>query len=325
MNRAALRVGLLVVVGVAVLALVGLMLGGRWLAATERGQLRYTTSVYGLQEGAPVVFRGVRIGQVTAVRLTPQDAVVTVQLERERLAQLLPDAPSGPLLPTLIDKGLIAKLATQSLLTGLLYVDLELAPGTSRAAAAPGQEPPQIPTAPNTLQNLKAQLDQLNVGQIAEDLAAIATSTRKLVGNPQIPLAIARAGDAAQSVQRLADDLRQRLPPLTNQTGDALARVGKAADRVNAAAARLQDTTGKADPLLTSLHQTSESLGRAAAALSEAAGSDSALRVNTNRALEDVARAARSLRELGDTLERHPDALLRGRQTQPDSEPEPTP
>jgi paraquat-inducible protein B len=34
---------------------------------------------------------------------------------------------------------------------------------------------------------------------------------------------------------------------------------------------------------------------------------------NANQALHDVSRAARSMRELADLLERHPEALLRGR------------
>lgn len=321
MNKAAFRVGLFAIVGVAVLALALMIVGGRWLAATERGQLRYTSSIYGLQEGAPVVFRGVRIGQVTAVRLTPKDAVVGVQLERERLVQLLPSDPGGALLPVLVEGGLVARLATQSLLTGLLYIDLELDRPTPRSASYAASTPPQIPTAPNTLQTIKAQLDQVNMGQIAEDLAAVAAGTRKLVGNPQIPLTITRIGEAAQAVQQLAQQMQRSLPPLTASGTDALARVGQAADRVNAAAARMQDVAGEASPLLTSLRSTSDELARAATALGQAASSDSSLRVNADRALQDVARAARTLRELGDTLERHPDALLRGRQ----AEPEPVP
>ena len=37
------------------------------------------------------------------------------------------------------------------------------------------------------------------------------------------------------------------------------------------------------------------------------------MRQNADRALTDVSRAARSLRELTELLDRHPDALLRGR------------
>jgi paraquat-inducible protein B len=54
-------------------------------------------------------------------------------------------------------------------------------------------------------------------------------------------------------------------------------------------------------------------LGQAADTLRTAAADDSALRLNADRALQDVARAARALRELGELLERQPDALLRGR------------
>ena len=61
------------------------------------------------------------------------------------------------------------------------------------------------------------------------------------------------------------------------------------------------------------MQRAAAALGQAADTLREAAADDSALRLNADRALQDVARAARALRELGELLERQPDALLRGR------------
>jgi paraquat-inducible protein B len=61
------------------------------------------------------------------------------------------------------------------------------------------------------------------------------------------------------------------------------------------------------------MQRAADELARSAATLREAAAEDSALRLHADRALQDVARAARSLRELGETLERNPDAFWRGR------------
>ena len=143
-----LRVGLfalgaLVLLAAAVIA-VG---GGRLFAQTESAELHFPGSVYGLQSGAPVVFRGVRVGSVTSV--TVQDlgdgryaVPVQVQIDRSQFMPRQAGAPAASL-QTLVQRGLVARLAPQSLLTGLLYVDLDIvtpppaqaAPAASSAAA----------------------------------------------------------------------------------------------------------------------------------------------------------------------------------------------
>jgi paraquat-inducible protein B len=93
--------------------------------------------------------------------------------------------------------------------------------------------------------------------------------------------------------------------------------VGQAAAQWGGAAAQVQALAAAGGPLVADLRQTATELGRSAATLREAAAEDSALRLNADRALQDLARAARSLGELGDLIERHPDALLRGRAAAP--------
>jgi len=70
MRPLAWRVGLFALLGLALL-LAAIIGSTRWFAATESASMRFDSSVFGLQVGAPVVFRGVRIGQVTAFGLAP--------------------------------------------------------------------------------------------------------------------------------------------------------------------------------------------------------------------------------------------------------------
>jgi hypothetical protein len=46
---------------------------------------------------------------------------------------------------------------------------------------------------------------------------------------------------------------------------------------------------------------------------------------NADRTLQDLARAARAVRELAELLERHPEALLRGRRERGDADANPVP
>lgn len=237
MKGAAWRVGLFTLVGLGLLALAVVLAGGHFFVARESALMRFGTSVYGLQVGAPVVFRGVRVGQIVAVDLAPAGPggvaiPVTAEFERSALRDLLgPGAAEAGtatkgsgLVTALVARGLVARLATQSLLTGQLYVDLDIETPRqpSAAAARPGADAapgpampvpaaagalPVIPTAPSQLQSLQSQLEGLDLAQIGRDLSAITTSLRQLLAGPEPARVLGRAADAAQALQRLAEQI----------------------------------------------------------------------------------------------------------------------
>jgi len=344
MNPRAFRLGLFAVLGIGLAALAVVLLGGRLLATTEAAEMRFERSVYGLQVGAPVVLRGVRVGQVTAVGLAPAGPgglamPVTAEFDRGLLQGLLgPTANSGSAaIPTLLQQGLVARLSTQSLLTGLLYVDLDLDPHRARALTAPAigkrpaGSPPLIPTEATRLQTLQAQLEGLDLARIGQDLGAVAASARQLLADPQAQRALVQASQAAQAVQALAQRLEREVGPLSQATQATLAdgrqavqalapvarQVGDAAAQAGAAASQVQALAAAGQPLVGQLQGTAAELSRTAATLREAADTDSPLRQQTDRTLQEVARAARALSELSALIEQHPDALLRGRAKAP--------
>lgn len=349
MNAAAWRVGALALAGIVLLALAIAAVGGQWFSARDRAVMRFERSVYGLNVGAPVVLRGVRVGQVTGVGLAPAEdgglaMPVTAEFDRALLRDVLgADAPAdGPALPLLVQRGLVARLATQSLLTGLLYVDLDLLPGRTAVAATTATTATPttgalatIPTEATRLQTLQAQLEGLDLAQIGRDLAAVAGSARQLLAGPDAALLLQRSADAAGQLQQLAQALQQQLPPLARSAEATLAdtrrtlatlapavtqatgQLGAAAQQVGAAASQAQALAQAGQPMVAEVRQAALALGQAATTLREAAADDSALRLNADRALQDVARAARAVRELGELLERQPDALLRGRSAAP--------
>ncbi len=70
-------------------------------------------------------------------------------------------------------------------------------------------------------------------------------------------------------------------------------------------------------PLIAQLQRTADELAKAAGSLREDLGEDGSLRQDADQALRDVSRASRAVRELAELLNRHPDALLRGRPADP--------
>jgi paraquat-inducible protein B len=346
MNRpAAWRVGVFVLLGTALLVAALMWVSRDWFTGSERVRMRFEGSVWGLQPGAPVVLRGVRVGQVREIGLDGSGAAgvpVLADLDRAALAPLLPDAGDGAVAPRLVQRGLVASLATQSLLTGLLYVDLELDPALAAAAgsatpAARGapDAPTDIPTRRAALAALQRQLSQLDVAQIGSDLQALAGAARRLVAQPEAEQALVRAARAAAALEALAQQLQKDWPPLARSaTGvldasrsalrevapaaaQAARDVSAAASAADGAARGIGGLTGEGRAALVSLRQAGDELARAAQQLGSLTATDGAMAQDAQRALADVSRAARSLRELADLLERHPDALLRGREETP--------
>ena len=78
----ALRIGLFAIGGLALLVMaVASVFGGRLFADSERAVLHFNGSIYGLQIGAPVVFRGVRMGGVVSIG-KPATCTVRARLAR---------------------------------------------------------------------------------------------------------------------------------------------------------------------------------------------------------------------------------------------------
>ncbi len=330
----AVRVGIFAVAGLAILlgALVAVF-GARIFKPSERAVMQFTGSVYGLQLGSAVVFRGVRVGTVRSIDVASENGrfalPVTAELDSEKL-ELIGSVKGDGALSALVLQGLTAQLATQSLLTGQLYVDLDLrGPGRPVERDAAGRV--RIPTTLTRFQSLQEQLDRVDVNRMSDDLAATLAAARGLVGGPEIKQTLAELAQASAALARLAASMDKRLPALADaakgtlrQAGDASGRVGSAADRVSSASDRVGTAAERAQTLLTpgsplmiSVQQAADELGRSASALRSATAEDSASVQSVQRAMGDVSRAARAVRELADQIEQQPQSLIRGRTATP--------
>jgi paraquat-inducible protein B len=326
-------IGAFVVGGLALVAAAIIAIAGNEVfSRKERAVMYFNGSIYGLQVGAPVVFRGVRVGSVVAIDVVydkdtdTYSIPVVAELERNVLRGLGggrkngAGGDSGPPLPALVERGLRAQLSMQSLLTGLLYVDLDLRSDQAASLRGTRMDAVEIPTSTTTIQNLKDQLDGMDFGRLADDLSAVAASARAITGGPEIKAALADLAQISGSVRRLSARMEQRLDPLANDTKRTLERMGAAADDVRATAQQFGQSSQRMSalmapdsPLVQDLHRSAEEVARTAEALRQFASPDSALMHNAERALQDVSRASRALRELAELLERQPEAVIRGR------------
>ena len=337
------RIGLFMLGALALLvAAVVVVSGGGLFATRERARAHFEGSVYGLQLGAPVVFRGVRLGSVVGIGVVYQGQPgryaipVDVEIERDKISAVN-GGGAGVTVADLVAQGLSAQLSTQSLLTGLLYVDLDLRPGLPAARAAVGPLP-EIPTVASPIQALQKQVQQLDLQRLLADVSAVAAGARQWMADPQLRQTVDELALAGAELRKVLAKVDQRVGPLADavqgtlgatrrtaeqwggavdRVGGAVDRVGRAADSVNNTMARVDQLADAAQPTLQSVQRAADDLARTAAALRSATSEDSGLLPQFERAAQDIARASRAVRDLADLLERQPEALIRGRSTPP--------
>jgi len=257
-------------------------------------------SVRGLSIGAPVEFKGIKIGEVVDVRLefNPGDTSfripVLVEIEPQRVVARGEAGKSArfEMLKILVERGLRAQLQTGSLLTGQLFIELDMHPGTPIKLANAGGPYPELPTVPaslaeieRSLKNFLARLEKLDLETISVELIGTLQGARALV--------------SSNEVRATMTDLRASVGTLRSVLGKVDRRVAPLTDNVSEAMVAGRDA-------LTKLQLTLE-------LVNEVLKSDSPLQYRAVEMAEELTETARSIRAFVDLLERNPDAMLFGK------------
>lgn len=267
----------------------------------ERFRLLFDGSVRGLREGASVELNGIPIGRVLDVHLeldtdtlefhTP----VTIELTVDRIAvgDRAADAEQRErVLEQMVERGLRARLQSGNLLTGSRFVELVMLDDAEPAGIDRSGPLPRLPTVPARLDELSQRLSELlgriedlPLEAIGENLEQTLAGSRRLANAPELERMLADWSAAGRALSATLNGLAPRLDPLAEDTLAMLADVRRAANTFNAAMAGVE----------------------------QIAGTNSATQQDLRKALKEIATAARALRSFAEYLERHPDALLRGR------------
>lgn len=150
------------VIGAAVLAVVavGVFGSGRFFEERTTMVAFFDESLMGLRAGAPVELRGIQVGTVTNfwVQVDPATLEFTLpvlmEIETSKIRGVAEAARSGPRLPELIDQGLRAQLAVQSLVTGQQTIQLLFRPDTEVKLAQTDLPYQQLPTVPSAFEEI---------------------------------------------------------------------------------------------------------------------------------------------------------------------------
>ncbi len=261
--------------------------------------LYFTGSVRGLSPGAPVEFKGIKVGSVVDVRLEADRKggayriPVLIDLEPQRIT-IIGEGGKGRMFDrekhiaavrSLISAGLRARLKLGSLITGQLLVDLDLHPDEEAIMRGDGKYS-EIPTIPSSIEeitrSLTALLDKvqaLPLEELTRSLTNTVKSAERLMSSGEISNTLKGLDQTLATLNRVLQNVDQNIAP---ETRSVLVEANKTLKTVR-----------------------------------EAISPDSPLRYDLETTLQELAAAARSIRLLAEYLESNPNALIYGKSGRP--------
>lgn len=287
----------------------------------------FAESVNGLSVGSPVKFKGVPVGRVSdiQIRFNPETSAssipVYMEIDQERLQNefgLMLDISDQQILLEQVRSGLRAKLQLASLISGQLFVELDFIEDPDKNLPEFSHSEldyPEIPSAPSALSQLGketsdlfTELSSIEFRQLGNEITELVSLLREKAENTDIERATRQIGETAgavkdflesedigQTIEHMQRTLRS-LEQTSEKTGLA---VGELKSEFNGVNGDLRDTLRGLRDLTGDLNQIIEP--------------GSPVRGELEQILNNLERLSGSIANFSEYLERHPDALLKGR------------
>ena len=301
--------GALVLIGAGIAA----MSARRLFAEYRTYVVFFPYAVGGLRAGAPVTFRQVQVGHVTAVDLvftgeTFGDSWIMAVVEIRRNALRDPsgkaaDHSDTELARIMIESGLRASVRSSSMIAGQRSIDLDLRPETAARLSGIRSRYPEIPSAPTGMEvineRVEATLKKISDVPIDEVLLQLDTTLKSL----QTAL---DGGDVPGTMRRMRTTL--------DGAARTFAAAEKAVGQVDGVSGQATATLASVDQTMKGLQKTLERLDKTLATVERNVEGTAELRSETLKTVEEMNELMKSLRSLVDMLQQHPESLLRGKE-----------
>ncbi len=319
------------VLGAIALVVAGVIVfgSGKFFKKELKFVMFFQGSVKGLQIGSPVVFRGVKIGEVTDIKLefdTKDLSIlipVYVEVDPGRMTPVGTDQKlpgNYKYIDALIGKGLRAQLQLQSFVTGQLQIGVDFYPDKPILLVGLEKKYHEIPTIPTSMEELQKTIEKIPFKEIAQKLDSTITGLDKFVNSPELHQSTASLNETLKSADALLKNIDSSVKPLVSDlksTSEAARGTFAQAEKTLAMkegvpaeiAADVRDT-------LKSARVALEATQKAVDGVQQIAAQNANLGYDMNRSLEQMTALSRSLRSLTDYLDRHPEAFIRGKHPQ---------
>ncbi|MES9968691.1 MAG: MlaD family protein [Candidatus Thiodiazotropha sp.] len=315
------------------LSAIFLLSEGRLTHKSTRFILFFEGDVKGLQVGSPVNFRGVRVGKVESMSITyfkesrEFRIPVIIGIDDSRVGIDGVHTGSGVLvgMDDLIRQGLRARLNLQSLVTGKLEIELDFHPDTPIRLVSTQSEYREIPTIQSSMERIATALEAVPFERIMKRLSGILDSIDEMAESGELT----RIRDSLLQITQRLDSVTEQLHQVTPQLIDGstgtleearhmLTEITRTATQsqqlIATTETRLTQAFSSWEKTMTNGEATFSQLGEVAASADKLLSQESPFVTEMTVTLRELGAAARSIRNMSEYLERHPEALLRGKQ-----------
>ena len=312
-SRKPFMIGAFLLGGLILLA-AGIMLLSRdsWFAQPSEYVVYFTGSLDGLDVGADVTYRGVKVGTVREIRLSYdrqlKDVVmpVVVRIDNQTGAK---EGQRGfdQFIGQLVERGLRAQLQTPSLLTGKAIVALDMFPREPGYVRTPHDiELPTIPSVPSridqiadVLRELAGSLRQLPLQEMAASAQKTLAAMEKLTNSAELQQGLVSMSQLLAKLDRLSGKLEQQLPPIMDNVQQSSVDLRVAVADIRRAA----QTTAEA----------LEQVNALAVETRRGLGPKSELQYELLQALQELSRASKATQRTLEGLDQQPQSLIFGK------------
>lgn len=311
------KLGLFVILSFSAAVVTGIALGSEAMKKeTTKYHTYFNESVQGLDVGAPVKFRGVTIGSVSAIEIAPDhrhvDVVEELDVKDIRRMGLTEKETGSPLKhPKFhVPADLRAQLGSQGI-TGVKFISIDFFDPNGNPPPTLPFEPREnyIPASPSLMKNLEDTITKAmdKLPELVDAVVAITSRVDRMVAQLEKDDVTGQATATIKHADQMLNNLNATITHIDQanipaKTAETMDDVHKAVNKLNAVLEKVDGENG----LIASFTKTSDAFG----SLGRGAN-------GTNRELEstlrEVREAAESIRVLTDALERDPDMFLKGR------------
>ncbi len=320
-------IGAFVVGALALLVVAVIAFGsGQLFRHTKEFVLYFDGSVNGLRIGAPVKLKGVEIGSVKNILLQLEKGrqvnkipiPVIIQIDLEKLTSrgaTGAEAMDPNAFKEIIDQGLRGQLQTESLVTGVLYVGLDLFPGTPINLV---QKPdghykyPEIPTVPTELAQahdavirIVNKLEEIDFKAMINSVTKASDGVSRLVDSPALKSIL-------HSLDKDMPELRNAILDFRRLAATANSNVANVSTDFHNVSVDLRQTLTVAQSTIEQFAATMKEAQATIVSVRATVDPNSPTFYELTKSLREVSAAARSLRVLANSLDRNPQSLLAG-------------
>jgi paraquat-inducible protein B len=291
------------VIGALILVVVGVLTFGSGKLFSEKSSyvLFFDEPIDGLSVGAPVRFRGVDIGAVTRIKLRfdendmSMDIPVFIETEPDRFhaKDSVPEKSkilekrrrTKEEIEVLIKKGLRAQLQTDSLVTGKLFIAVDMYPDKPLRLLGAVKDYQEIPTILSGMEQLTKTIEELPLEELVDKTMSAVEGIDKLVNSPDLTASISAMRLALEGFGKMAKNVDGQVDPIAESFRNTAKSATETLEQVTLALEEIRNLTGKNSPIY----------------------------YEVNQAFEDLSETARSISILADYIQRHPETLIRGK------------